>query len=292
MVNQQLLDYIKQQTALGKSKDEIRSALLNAGWHAEDVEQGLSNPDMVPMPSPINSRLPKARQILTESWVIYKARFKTLITIAIVPLLGYAIVGFILGAGYLGLSSTANAIPKPVIYLGVFVLALVFIYVAIWGSVAGLYAIKDAGEQIGWQEAFKRAQPKIMVFFTTGLLSGLAIFGGFILFIIPGIIFALWFSQSPYIVLEEGLSNSAALKRSKYYVKGRIGEIFGKLFYIGMITLVIYLILIIILAVLGSLINVKYQDISWVTNIFSIIWTPLVTVFSYQVYRHSKATRP
>ncbi len=39
MVNQQLLDYIKQQTQVGVSKENIKTALLGIGWQAADIEE-------------------------------------------------------------------------------------------------------------------------------------------------------------------------------------------------------------------------------------------------------------
>jgi len=42
MPNQQLIDYIKQAQAAGQSKEQIRSALLGAGWQGKDVDDALS----------------------------------------------------------------------------------------------------------------------------------------------------------------------------------------------------------------------------------------------------------
>lgn len=295
MVTQQLLDYIHQQTGLGKSKEEIASALLAAGWKPDDVNQALNNPagaNGVPIPTAVE--FPSAGKIFNEAWALYKTRFKTLIAISLIPFLCFLIIGFIFGVGYISLkiSSNTGSLSMPLIYIIGLVVAIFLIYVAIWGSTASLFAIKDSAEAIGWKESFRRSRPYIGAFFTTGLLSGLAVLGGFILFIIPGIIFGLWFSQSPYVVIEEGLNNTAALKRSKYYIKGRIGQIFGKLFYIGIITIALYIALGIILAIFGSFAGLKYDSLSWISNIFSIIWTPVVTVYGYLVYKYSKSTRP
>lgn len=39
MQNQQLVDYIKQATEQGQSKDQIKQALLQAGWQEKDIEE-------------------------------------------------------------------------------------------------------------------------------------------------------------------------------------------------------------------------------------------------------------
>ena len=41
MSNQQLIDYIKQAQAAGQSKEQIRAALLGAGWREADVDEAL-----------------------------------------------------------------------------------------------------------------------------------------------------------------------------------------------------------------------------------------------------------
>jgi len=48
----------------------------------------------------------------------------------------------------------------------------------------------------------------------------LATVGGFLLLIIPGIIFFIWFGFAPYVCIIEGIGSTSALKRSKQLVKG------------------------------------------------------------------------
>lgn len=42
MVNQQLLDYIKQQLQQGISKEQIKSSLMANGWQAQDIDEGFN----------------------------------------------------------------------------------------------------------------------------------------------------------------------------------------------------------------------------------------------------------
>ncbi len=42
MANQELIDYINRQRAFGASGENIKEALLKAGWDAQDVEQGIA----------------------------------------------------------------------------------------------------------------------------------------------------------------------------------------------------------------------------------------------------------
>ena len=42
MVNQQLLDYIKQQTQQGANREQIKSSLMANGWQAQDIEESFT----------------------------------------------------------------------------------------------------------------------------------------------------------------------------------------------------------------------------------------------------------
>ena len=238
--------------------------------------------------------LPRASKLFSEAWKIYQDRFKTLIIISLMPMLAFLAAGIIGGGGAaLGIKLHVNSFGLGAIGIIFALAALIFlIYLGVWGTVAGIIAIKDSGEKIDWKEAYRRSKPLINVFFTTGLLAGLAVMGGLILLIVPGIIFGLWFSQSNYVVVEEGLANTAALKRSKHYVKGRLMEVIGKYVYIGLITLGLYILVGIFISLVGALSGLKQQELSWISNIFSLIWTPMVTVYGYLLYKALKQSRP
>ena len=45
MVNQQILDYIRQQMQQGVSREQIKSSLMTNGWQAQDIEEGFNNID-------------------------------------------------------------------------------------------------------------------------------------------------------------------------------------------------------------------------------------------------------
>lgn len=57
------------------------------------------------------------------------------------------------------------------------------------------------------------------------ILSGLIVLGGFILLIIPGIIFSLKLMFVPYFVIDKGLSPIEAIKASWNATKGNLSEI-------------------------------------------------------------------
>lgn len=62
MINQQLLDYIKQQLQQNVSREQIKNSLVTNGWEAADVEEGFSAivPRAIPIPpaQPVSSVSP------------------------------------------------------------------------------------------------------------------------------------------------------------------------------------------------------------------------------------------
>jgi len=64
---------------------------------------------------------------------------------------------------------------------------------------------------------------KLIALILTSILMYLAIFGGLILLIIPGILFALWFGLALHVVIIEGISGAKALSRSKRLVRNHLG---------------------------------------------------------------------
>ncbi|MCP4261759.1 MAG: hypothetical protein GY774_30295 [Planctomycetes bacterium] len=69
--------------------------------------------------------------------------------------------------------------------------------------------------------AYKRVfGAMVLKVFVTGLLFGLAVYGGLLLLIIPGVFISLWFILCQVVVVLEGKWGRAALKRSKQLGKG------------------------------------------------------------------------
>lgn len=51
MINQQILDYVKQQIQQGVSREQIKSSLIANGWQAQDIEEGFNNIDALNTPT-------------------------------------------------------------------------------------------------------------------------------------------------------------------------------------------------------------------------------------------------
>jgi hypothetical protein len=74
---------------------------------------------------------------------------------------------------------------------------------------------------------FSQVNSKLLPMLGLIILTGLAVIGGLILVIIPGLIFGTWFSLAPYVMISENLGVIDSMKRSKQLVSGHIFEMWG-----------------------------------------------------------------
>ena len=109
----------------------------------------------------------------------------------------------------------------------VLLLALMVLGVVLAPLVAILMLSGARGQQVGFKEALGRCWKYAWRVFLVSILTALAVIGGLILFIIPGLIFAAWFSLSIYALIDDDLRPVAAMKRSKQLVKQHVWETWG-----------------------------------------------------------------
>jgi hypothetical protein len=104
-------------------------------------------------------------------------------------------------------------------------------------NAALVYGISNAylEKPISVGESFKRAFQRLLPLIGTSFLVGLAIMGGMILCLVPGILAAFWFLLATQVVVIEDVAGFAAMKRSKALMAGNIGTIFVLGLLLGLI---------------------------------------------------------
>jgi hypothetical protein len=167
--------------------------------------------------------------ILDQAIAIVRDNFVLLFTIML-----FLLIPFTLVQGFLVLSITPELPPNPTPQdimewqqeqmrhfpwiIGIGLLLFIVVYpitnAAVIQAVARLYL----GQPVTAIEAIKHAVRRFGPLIGTTILMSLAIWGGLILCIIPGIYFAIWFGLSQHVVVLEGISGTSAMKRSKQLV--------------------------------------------------------------------------
>lgn len=208
-------------------------------------------------------KLPKASQLISEAWKIYRERFATFFLLAL-PLLLWNIINISLNLSYQNFYTVICS------FFGSFIMAI-FTQAAIFGNLANNGSFSDA---------FKTF-PKYL---WTNIIAGLIVATGMILFIIPGVIWVFWFIFSNIIVASEKEFGVQALVKSREYMRGHAWVIIRKTLAFGIVVAVPVLIL--------SLLSKQQPYFLYVQSAYSAIILPLSLAYLYNLYQHVKSIYP
>jgi hypothetical protein len=143
----------------------------------------------------------------------------------------------------IGLPMAASSGSVAVVATGSILAFVLFLILQPIGTAAILHIISQdfIDQRVTIGSAFQFALSRFGKLLGTAILAGLVITVGFILCIIPGILFSIWYVFYAQIVVVEGLGGMNALNRSKTLTEGFRGRVFGVLFLIGVITFIVSL---------------------------------------------------
>jgi hypothetical protein len=187
----------------------------------------------------------KLGEILDQAVNLTKDHFGVLIGITAILLIPYSVITGLIQVSMLpklppnptpqqtaALGFAAMRISLPIAMVVLFIIAPIT-NAAVVHAISSAYLEKpiSVGGSVKW--AFRRILPLVW----TWLLVGLAIFGGMILCFVPGILASFWFALATQVVVIEGVSGFAALKRSKLLMAGNMGPFFLLGLLIGLINI-------------------------------------------------------
>ncbi len=181
-------------------------------------------------------------QIFDRTFSLYKqnlVRFITIVSVVTVPVWIVQICGaYVLQRGF-G-ASGGGAMSVALMALSLFgvlvgVLAQNLANAALIRSVSESYL----GHEVTVGEAYRSVLPKLVTVVAAGILVGIVVMFGIVLLVVPGIIFALWFSLTTPAILIENLGATGGMGRSRRLVSGNLGKVFGVSFIALIIAVII-----------------------------------------------------
>lgn len=278
MITEEGKKYVREQLSMGVSESTIRDNLRNNGWQEQDINE-------------IISAAPTANKLsypIGRVFRIYKEKTEQVLKILLPGLIVAAIGMVVLPSGEEGLRSTILPYPNEGIEnIAVLCWSLIQSLVTFLMSIA-LLAFAASGYSLSANDSWSKVKTLALPYLWVTVLQTLAIAGGFILLIIPGIIFAIWFIFSNMVVVSEGLRGTAALKESKKYVTGNWWAIFIRMLLLGFSIYAIIFFPMLLLSALNLL-----RPMPHLTNFLSMILTVLVSPISvfylFELYRDAKA---
>ena len=141
--------------------------------------------------------------------------------------------------------------------LGLGVLQVLSLLVGAFTTVSGIIALRKVaeGEELSVKKTFMSAWKVYWAFLLLSTVLSLAFLFGFILLIVPGLLFIVWFAFSRFVMVEKNTGVKLSLLKSRQLVKGVYWEVLGRLIVFGMFTVIIQIILSMVPYGVGSVVN-------------------------------------
>lgn len=130
----------------------------------------------------------------------------------------------------LGIAYAILGMAMPTITAFLMIGGMVLVLPVIVGAYSSLAVSSMKGESKKTGEMYNDAFKKIVPIIAAFILIGFVVTLGLILLIIPGIIFAAWFSLTFIAMFDENLGAIDSMKRSKELVSGHVIEMIGAMF--------------------------------------------------------------
>lgn len=223
----------------------------------------------------MQGEISSAQDLIKKSlYIFFKkknlAYFVKLMLVILVLTFGTGILSFFISGGFGAF--LPDFVKNPAWAVLFLILFIVFVVIGIWTQAAIYESVKMVvkGEPLNMRKTLKVGWRKSGKFFLVGFLSMLIVFVGLVLLIVPGIIFAVWFSFSRFVVIKEGLGVRASLKRSRELVRGRFWPILGRY----LVFFVVYL-----------LFQIALGLVPYIGTFAGIVLAPLFILPSYLLYQ-------
>lgn len=238
-----------------------------------------------------------APEIIKNSWETYSKNWKILFPYMVLLFASSITLGLV---GLLGLQIEKFLDKGSLIFINnLFIAALTvaLLLISLWITLAltkSLRAIIEKKEIINIKENLLQTSKYLWPIIWTSFLLILAIIGGFIMFLIPALIFAIWFAYYFYIVIFENKKGIDALKSSKELVSGRwwktLWLILAPSIFYGIIILVIQGALNYpLIFIFGEKTLTYFFTRSVFTTTISALFAPLSALTTLYLYLSAKA---
>ena len=226
----------------------------------------------------------------SRTWKIFVAGWWKFLIISGLPYLAFVIIMAFFSKIVLSNGVAIENDPSIILEF-IFPFAILIIVYGIFYLIAesGLIYSMDKADSITVKKAYRVGAGYALSMFWVMLLMGLVLSGGFILAVIPGIIFLIWYTFAPYVLIHKGLRGWEAFRESRELVRDYWWPVFGRLILFYVIIFTVQIQAKIMLPAVDS--NIVAMVIQPLLNIF-------VTIYMFVIYqdldaiKHPKITPP
>lgn len=214
--------------------------------------------------------------VIGEAWALYKAHWRHLLTISFIVYIGIALISLLLTLILVN-------------WLAGLLAAAISLVALFWVQGALVKAVEDVRDgraDLPLGETFARVRPQLGSIVVGGILAGIGVFLGLLLFIVPGLLLMTWWVLLiPVIVLEQRRAGEA-FGRSRELVRGYGWGVFGVIVLTILLLLGFSIVLAIVLAPFDEWIQ------SFLSNVVSgTLTAPFIAVTWTILYYRLRATK-
>jgi hypothetical protein len=202
------------------------------------MSEAISEPGGGVLPRPMG-----VGEILSAAFRLYQRQWRTLLAIAAVVIVPITLLQYLVGNQVRSQSQVTGSgvvVSTPSWAVGisglVAVLAGVLMYLVLTGAITRAVAAEVAGEDPGLEQSYRFGFHRLGSVLVVSVLVGLAILGGLILLVIPGIYIGVRLCVSVEALVVEGRRGTQAMSRSWGLVGGHWWHAFGTLVVAGLLT--------------------------------------------------------
>ncbi len=235
----ELQQAVKERVDLGHTKEQIVSELQAAGYDDQTIEEVYAQTTGVA--TPVNSaELPSATSLFKEAWSLATSRLDLALLIA-VPTLVLNVGAIMFTTG----SATLTGWSILLLFGAVFILMPLLQF---WLQLALVHSVMH-GRHTALRDSCAWAKDNLWPWLWIATLMFVVVFGGFMLFIIPGVIVSFYVAFSVYAFMDEDVRGMAALQRSRELVTGNFWNILAR----AIVFSIFIISIIIVAAILGAI---------------------------------------
>ncbi len=227
------------------------------------------------------AKLINLSDLFKNTWTIYREKFTLIVGLMALPFLLMAVGQMLLITGSRLLPSIINLVA------GVGIL---------WGVAGLLLFLRDRSQPLTIKDAYRLGWGKLLALVWVAILTTFIVGGGFALFVIPGIILAIWLVLAQMLVVIENEKGMMAIIKSREYVRDYFWPILGRYLGLFVAIFIAYIILTIITTIISSLFSGLGSSLGIILNsllmaIVNILIAPVAVIYTYLVYENLKQVK-
>jgi hypothetical protein len=209
--------------------------------------------------------------LFSDTWKLYKECWQALVEIVLLPTL-VVVLGYV----FVGLGLPFSILGGLVIFVGY----LIFVF----SVLPVIFSIHNA---TGVDASYKATIGLFWPFVWLTILEVLAVMGGFVMLIIPGIWLSFALSLMAYVFVIEHRRGIDALRQSKDYIKGYWWAVAGRVILLGILFMVVTLVVEVPIAFLAGKLVARLASV-----VLALFFFPFSAIYHYVIFGNLRELKP